>query len=339
MANPADKTIRTTDYDALSCRFNAIRKNYLPDNYTTSMLSGLERLLKYESKLSHKRTFNAIVKSNKLPIINRGTYIRTRALDIVIEEFLRRFDGKCRVMNLGAGSDMRGFWLLEKYKDVEYVEIDFKETVRMKKGVVLTDEKLAGIVGAAYVKGDTQEWWDGLSGGLKTERYELVELDLRNVQALNSYLKEFDEAVPTLVLSECMLCYTESSVANEIIKTLKERLPQAALAIYDPIGGEGNFGNVMVENLKMRNLQMPSLLEYNTLEKYQKRLKDLGIPTVKGANMYFITNSWIDIDEQRRISKLEFLDEIEELKLLLEHYCLVLGYWGFDWELKLKFSL
>ena len=34
---------------------------------------------------------------------------------------------------------------------------------------------------------------------------------------------------------------------------------------------------------------------------------------------------WIDHKEMGRINKLEMIDEIEEIRLLLEHYCLIYG--------------
>lgn len=337
-----EKVIRSTDYDALSCRISAHKKHYVEDKYLQHIIHGFEQYLRFENKLSSKRVLNGIVNSVKLPIINRGTYIRTKSIDTIIEKFLQRFEGEeVQIVNLGAGSDTRPFQLLGENKNITWVEFDFKDSTRLKKATILTDKVLADRVGVDTVNVDNLEtFYTELDDTLISTKYKLIAIDLRDIASLESHLSsELDKSKPTLVISECMLCYTESATSTQIIKTLKTYFEKGAFVIYDPIGGEDNFGSVMIDNLKIRNISMPSLLEFNTLEKYSQRLKELGIENVKIDDMNNITNNWISDAEKIRISRLEFLDELEELRLLLEHYCLILGIWGFDWSgLDLQFA-
>jgi [phosphatase 2A protein]-leucine-carboxy methyltransferase len=273
-----------------------------------------------------------------MPVINRGTYIRTRAIDLVIDEFLRRFHGekKKRIVSLGAGSDTRAFKILENNHDgLEYVEFDFTDSTKLKHAIIETDPKLSKVVGLETFQNpsDLAEYYNSIGNSLILEKYKLIDIDLRqNDKVVEVLTKHLDPDVPTLVISECMLCYTESKDSSKLIKTIESFFNKVALLIYDPIGGTDNFGSVMIENLKIRNISMPSLLEFNTLERYSKRLIELGFDEVKSSDVYKVLNDWIGDDEQKRISKLEFLDEIEELKLLLEHYCILIGISGFDWS-------
>jgi [phosphatase 2A protein]-leucine-carboxy methyltransferase len=336
MSDPTE-TVRTTDYDALSCRYSVQVKQYLADPWLMPYLASLEEVFRYEYKNSARRNFNSIVKGNKLPIINRGTYIRSICIDSVIQEFVEKFD-RARIVSLGAGSDTRLFKWLSQNEQLEYIEMDFSQSTKIKHGVISLSPQLSEIIGIPSVE-PSSEWYSSLSDSLETQRYRLIPIDLRRIDQLERVIAQLNPDIPTLVVSEAVLCYIESNISNEIISTLQCHFHQGAIAIYDPIGGEGSFGDVMVENLRIRNLRMPSLLEFNTLEKYEQRLLQSGITNVKIDDTYTIYNNWIADDEKKRVSRLEFLDEIEELKLLLEHYCLALGWWGFSWDdLSLRFN-
>lgn len=331
------KVIRSTDYDALSCRVSAHSKEYINDIYLRNVLHGFEKFLKFEYKLSSKRIFNSIL-SNKMPIINRGTYIRTKSIDIVIDQFIQ-LNGSKRIINLGSGSDTRVFKLLKDNKDLEMIEIDFPESTKLKHAIIKTDQLLADCIGVEKESPESLEiFYKELPNSLILDNYKLIDLDLRKVSKFEEFLKTLDSDIPTLVISACMLCYTNLQDSTNLINVLVKTFKRLILLIYDPIGGDDNFGQIMIENLKIRNISMPTLLEFNTLEKYSNRLLHLGFDKVKGSNMFNILNSWINASEKRRISKLEFLDEIEELKLLLEHYCLILSIKGINFE-SLKFDL
>ncbi|CCH40819.1 Leucine carboxyl methyltransferase 2 [Wickerhamomyces ciferrii] len=337
------KVIRSTDYDALSCRISAHKKQYIQDEYLQHIIHGFEKFLKYEYKLSSRRILNSIINSVKLPIINRGTYIRTRSIDLIIEKFLEKFESDdVQIINLGAGSDTRPFKYLPTNEQISWVEFDFKDSTKLKNATIVTDPILSKKIGIKPISDieNLDNFYNGLNDSLISDRYKLIAIDLRDIKTLQDILNQFlNKDKPTLIISECMLCYTESLNSTEILQTLKSFFTKTSIVIYDPIGGDDNFGNVMIENLKIRNISMPSLLEFNTLDKYSQRLKDLGFQDVKIDNLNNIMNNWINDDEKRRISKLEFLDELEELNLLLEHYCLILTTCGFDWsEFDLEFT-
>lgn len=87
----ADSAIRSTDTDAAQARLSAVRKSYLTDPYA--------HLLVQRPHLVPSRP----------PLINVGTYVRSEALDILVDGWLKAGDEKKQVVSLGAGSDTR-FW-------------------------------------------------------------------------------------------------------------------------------------------------------------------------------------------------------------------------------------
>lgn len=94
------------------------------------------------------------------------------------------------------------------------------------------------------------------------------------------------------------------------------------MVLYEPIGGNDQFGVVMKENLAMRGISLPTLNKYPTLLSQTNRLQAWGFNGFsKAADMDYIHNNWLDDEDKQRIDNLEFLDEREELDLLLKHYC------------------
>jgi [phosphatase 2A protein]-leucine-carboxy methyltransferase len=98
----------------------------------------------------------------------------------------------------------------------------------------------------------------------------------------------------------------------------------------------GTFGQVMKRNLAVspistspgrltdlqaRNLSLPGAI-YPTPSAQAGRFKGF---TSGGKDLWDIRETVIDREELRRISRLEHLDEIEELRLVLGHYCVAWG--------------
>lgn len=89
-----DAAIRATDSDAALARLSAVHKGYLTDPYITPFVS--------RPHLQHPRP----------PLINIGTYVRSEALDELVNSWLElcQAEGtKCQIVSMGAGSDTR-FW-------------------------------------------------------------------------------------------------------------------------------------------------------------------------------------------------------------------------------------
>jgi O-methyltransferase involved in polyketide biosynthesis len=89
-----DAPIRATDNDAAIARLSAVRKGYLSDRYIAALVP------------------RAHLQQPRPPLINIGTYLRTRGIDDLLENWFRLTGGrKVQIVSLGAGSDTR-FWRL-----------------------------------------------------------------------------------------------------------------------------------------------------------------------------------------------------------------------------------
>ncbi|MCJ1380940.1 carboxy methyl transferase for protein phosphatase 2A [Xylographa soralifera] len=326
-----DKIVQGTDNDANVSRMSAVEVGYLHDPYA--------------------KLFAPVGSQRRFPIINRGpdivptkvlhmhantflpgTYVRTRAIDKLVEEFLySRGSTRKQVIGLGAGSDTRYFRLMsrEQPPDVLYHELDFP---------VNTALKIATIQGAPSLRSHIDDPLFVLSTNteLHAPNYHIHAIDLRTLDRAYGQpigpgkLGHIDPALPTLLISECCLTYLAPDTADAVIKhfvgILSPATP-AALVLYEPINPFDSFGKVMIANLAARGIVMQTIQKYHSLDTQKERLRNYGFIDGGGAeDVDFLYQEWVDAREKKRIGRLEMLDEVEELNLLAKHYCVA---WGF----------
>jgi len=78
----------------------------------------------------------------------------------------------------------------------------------------------------------------------------------------------------------------------------------------------------MMNNLRARNVSLPGAKPYPSLESLPARFLSRGFTSAKALTLRNIRSSYIGPSELERISRLEMLDEVEELNLVLEHYAI-----------------
>ncbi|KAH8804674.1 S-adenosyl-L-methionine-dependent methyltransferase [Xylogone sp. PMI_703] len=339
-ATQTDETIQGTDTDAAVSRLSAVNLGYLEDRYANHFVSGPP--------------------TRRLPIINRGTYTRTSALDLLINSFLSSDPSTPtpsspsgidtqpqirQIISLGAGSDTRYFRIRDQklHQHVIYHEFDFPRITEIKYRIVQNSpllrsqnvfQKFDG-PNAGELNGQASEWgYLHTADGKDQWGYICHPLDLRNLTSLPSLqtLRSLRGDIPTLIISECCLCYLEVDTARDVIKWFCDKIPSAGIILYEPIGSHDSFGQMMVANLAARNIVMPTVQKYKTLDDQKERLAELGFGHPEGAqkavSIEHIWNKWIPDEEKRRVNQLEGLDEVEEWELLAKHYGVVWGWTG-----------
>ncbi|GME87285.1 unnamed protein product [[Candida] boidinii] len=392
MAVKKDQIVQSTDLDALSCRFSCQLKGYLSDEFMIPIVANQIRFqpLLTESEFARfaitrnlrKQFFNLFDKEGrfigyssaggpgnsmkvlKSPIINRGTWLRTKSIDLLLNKFLNTFkDQEVQILSIGSGSDTRCFNYLSKEEyNLKYIEIDFDTSCRVKKYSILSNPEMSRITKTEKYTQDFsipktfEEFYAGTSD-LKSDNYSLLGMDLREIynnpkESLDKLKEIIDFSKPTLILSECVFCYLESYETDSIIKFFNSNLQDCTIINYDPIGGESTdeYGSIMVNNLSSRGIEMPSLIKYGTIEKQYNRLKDIisnqtgsnkSDVKIKLSDLKFINHNWFPDSEISRVSRLEFLDELEEINLINKHYLICVYQFGECFNLfnDLKFQL
>ncbi|CAG8489658.1 2644_t:CDS:2 [Ambispora gerdemannii] len=333
-----DNAIRGTNEDAVTSKLSAVTTGYIQDSY-----------VKYFVKKPSRRP----------PIINRGlkkalasSYVRYAGLDTLIKKFLEAGIGmdhskdeqtknnpkiKKQIVSLGAGSDTRYFNSKSKklldglYK---YFEIDYPEVTAKKVAVIRKNKQLSELF-----EGNAKL---GLGGTeLYASDYCLLSGDLKDfVETIIPRMEEqgFDKSLPTLFLSECVLIYMEQQYSDKIIQWVGDNMQTALFVVYEQILPNDIFGITMLQNLRLRNIELRGIHAYPDLKSQKQRFLTRGWTFAEAVDINQIHDHHIDPKEMIRISELELLDELEEWRLLSAHYCIAWAYSAKDESKKALFE-
>ncbi|KAF9464970.1 S-adenosyl-L-methionine-dependent methyltransferase [Collybia nuda] len=321
-----DNSIRLTDTDAAVARLSAAQKQYFHDPF-----------IKYFVPRAH-------LQPPRPPLINVGTFVRSTAIDNLVENWLlssERAGQRCQIVSFGSGSDTR-FWriaagphkdTIAKYIEIDFPEITSKKALAIRKSDILS-QGLGDSADILLCNGGTT---------LHSPVYHLLSVDLRLPPAttLESVLISpspnsttgslLSVNLPTLLLFECVLVYMSPSASSALlrwfVKYFSSSTEQSVLGsvVYEMFGLGDAFGRVMVNNLRARRISLPGVEPYPNIQSLPSRFLDAGFTTGFGLNLREIREGYIDPAELKRISTLEMLDEVEELELLLEHYAISWG--------------
>ncbi|XP_078514900.1 tRNA wybutosine-synthesizing protein 4 isoform X2 [Lissotriton helveticus] len=215
-------------------------------------------------------------KTRRAPLINRGYYIRARAVDQCVRNFLLQTQESCRrqILSLGAGFDSLYFRLKSDgaLKNAVVCEVDFPEVVRRKAALISRTKQLAELVG---VSESTRCPSSGLVG-LHGDDYMLLGIDLSDLSLLEDGLKQvgMDPASPTLLLAEVVLTYMDNSRSSTVISWAAHHFQSACFVLYEQIHPEDPFGQVMQKHFCQLNSRLHALTQFPDREAQRKRFMD-----------------------------------------------------------------
>ena len=290
-----DQAIRGTNDEATVGKMSAVTRGYYRDEFVSAFgpRHGVPHALP--------------------PLMNRGHYARSMAIQTVAERFLTQVEGlpaARQIVSLGCGFDTLYFRLRSASRAttdcLRYFEVDFEQVVHRKRTVMASDARFLPFVA-------------------EEERYVLLECDLRSTAELAKRLQErgFAAEVPTLFLSECVLIYMSAEEGSSIIRWAA-RLPHAFFCTYEQIRPHDAFGKTMIRNLEARNIPLHSLLRYPELADQRRRyVEEGGFGRAAARTMLDVFDAYLPAEDTRRIAAIEMFDEFEEWQLILSHYCLV----------------
>jgi tRNA wybutosine-synthesizing protein 4 len=94
---------------------------------------------------------------------------------------------------------------------------------------------------------------------------------------------------------------------------------------YDMISPHDRFGKIMQQNITYAGYTVPGFYDFPTLESHQEKFISTQWARTKSITMLKAYRDLISMEEQKRVSKLEIFDEIEEWEMLMNHYCLTIA--------------
>ncbi|KAK4830608.1 hypothetical protein QYF61_012051 [Mycteria americana] len=259
------------------------------------------------------------LRRRRAPLVHRGYYIRARAVDHCVQDFLLKTQShpRTQILSLGAGFDSLYFRLKDMgllHHTVVY-EVDFLNVACQKAALIKRMKELSALVGDTGREGLGVITFSG-------EDYKLLGVDLSELSELERALKEagLDNEIPTLFIAEVVLTYMENSRSDALIQWAAERFSQACFLLYEQMHPEDPFGRVMQQHFSQLNSALHSLAQYPDCEAQQRRFFEKGWTECRVMDMNEFFTCCTPEDEQQRVQALEPFDEYEEWHLKCSHY-------------------
>lgn len=286
-----EMALQETAHDACSRKIHCVTKKYLDDPFVSFFAKD-----------------NTIVNS---PLMNRGTWLRTTAIENCVRGFAATAGHPIQIISFGAGMDTLYFRL--KHADptfplAKYVELDFADLVAEKQRKIAQHEPLRSLV---------------------SPEYALLPCDLYDIKGVTDTLKHhLSSGVPTVMIAEMVFVYIEAKVTTELLRaTMTDVIGMdnnIMLITYDAIRPFDRFGQVMVESLQNFGAQFKGIKDLPTPEAHAQRCKDLGFKTISSLSMKSLYLG-VPRDIQIRLNKLEMIDDWDEWNLMHDHYGFVVA--------------
>ncbi|UJR36652.1 hypothetical protein I4U23_029369 [Adineta vaga] len=257
------------------------------------------------------------------PSINRGYYIRMKALEYAFDMFYSTYDQReVQIVNLGAGFDATWFRLDEERKQrTHFIDIDFPEVMKRKLALIEVRSRLSEQFEPIHTFGSLDNF------AVTNEKYSLIGVDMRDSLTLNTLLQtvKVDETKPTLLISEVVLTYMGRSSCNRVIQWILDFFQECILCTYEQVLPDDGFGQVMVAHFSKLGSPLKCIHQYPTSESQVQRYTHLGFDLSLCVNMHDFYRNYLSPEEHNRIDLLEPFDEIEEWQTKCAHYILLFG--------------
>ncbi|KAJ8396314.1 hypothetical protein AAFF_G00018910 [Aldrovandia affinis] len=272
--------------------------------------------------------------SRRAPLINRGYYVRWRAVDHCVKQFLHVTEGCTRrqVLSLGAGFDSLYFRLHAEgaLEGVVVFEVDFPDVARRKAALINASSPLKEALkdwdphssrptgNTRLPNGNTKLCPVTVSSG----QYCLLGVDVRVEGDVEEALSRagLQWSAPTLLLSEVVLTYMDTHRSDSVIEWAARSFPQSLFVMYEQVRPHDPFGRVMQDHFLKLNSALNALSHYPDTAAQTQRFIDRGWESCVCLDMNQFYLGLVMEKERRRVETLEPFDEFEEWHQKCSHY-------------------
>ncbi|KAK4544460.1 hypothetical protein LTR36_004351 [Oleoguttula mirabilis] len=307
------------------------RDEFIMDTNNSSIVSkrSVEKLY-YGNEPEYFRYFVSKFK-RRSPLINRGYWLRMKAIDHTVTRFLAEQSPKRKVViNLGCGYDPLPFLYLGKHPELcantTFVDVDYPILMQNKLGIIDKTEPLRVLL-PKLTKTNSEA---GLLAS--SDPYVAIGCDLYDIDKLSRVLQDHlrieDSSVAILFIGEVSLAYMEKQATQAVLEWAAglSDVRFCLLEQHLPDGADHPFAQTMLSHFE--KLRTP-LNAIGTMSDMKQRFADAGWPSA-GTDIRSLWELWSDptflTPEQRRaLDKVEPFDEWEEFALFASHYFLLLA--------------
>ncbi|PNS18317.1 hypothetical protein CAC42_6134 [Sphaceloma murrayae] len=302
---------------------------YIMDTNNSSIVSmrSVEKLY-YPNQPEYLRYFVRKFQ-RRSPLINRGYWLRMKAVETYVSDFLSESNGNTKVVvNLGCGYDPIALQFLglrsEQCENTVFVDVDHPRLIHKKLDIIRNTPPLIDLLpGVRFGE-------QGATVLADASQYKGVGCDVRDIHALDRVLRTLVDvetcSVALLLTAEVSVAHMEQPAAQEILEWAA-RLPDARFCLLEqhlPDGADHPFAATMLKHF--RKLRTP-LHAIGTLNDTRRRFEAAGWPS-GGVDIQTLWQVWsnehfVTSVERQALDKVEAFDEWEEFALFGSHYFLL----------------
>lgn len=297
-----DERTRESAIDAAISKYSAVKKGYMPDDFIELFIN---------SSTPHPK---------KMPLINRGTYARQHCIQTLLNQVhTLTSTTNTQIILLGAGIDSLALNIKQSSPLSTIYEIDFPDTIDHKLRYLRNGlDKLQAI------------WPNDTLTSTSYGSIHFIPADLRDAPRFLAALQSSgcSPSVPTVIISECVLVYLPKTATLSLCTALGEYFTEALWVSYDMFSPADRFGVIMQQNIASQGYSVPGFHDFPTLLTQEERFISSGWSIAKALSMMTAFYAMVTREEQRRVSRLEMMDEVEEWHMLMSHYCLTVALKG-----------
>ncbi|XP_030643412.1 tRNA wybutosine-synthesizing protein 4 [Chanos chanos] len=269
--------------------------------------------------------------TRRAPLINRGYYVRWKAVDHCVKQFLVNTKSCIRrqILSLGAGFDSLYFRLHSEgpLEGMVVFEVDFPDVAQRKAALIRGNTALK----------DALPDWEFPAGEqtgpvyVHSSQYSLLGVDLRQEREAEKVLTaaglQWDS--PTLILSEVVLTYMETKWSDAVISWAARLFPQSMFVMYEQVRPDDPFGRVMQSHFLKLNSALHAIKDYSDTTAQKQRFLDRGWEECVCLDMNQFYFGLVSELERQRIENIEPFDEFEEWHQKCSHYFILTAAKGF----------
>nr|OQO13191.1 hypothetical protein B0A51_17889 [Rachicladosporium sp. CCFEE 5018] len=324
-------TPKRTREPNMSNMADSTKDDFIMDTNNSSIVSkrSVEKLY-YAGQPEYFRYFVNKFK-RRSPLINRGYWLRMRAIEHTVQRFLEEPTTKRKVVvNLGCGYDPLPWLFLGKLPhlcdNTTFVDVDYAQLMQRKCEVIDRTEQLKVLLPELKLT-------DRDHGLLAhSTNYAAIGCDLRSLDLLSLVLQDHlqieDCSVAILFVAEVSVAYMTQDASQAVLEWAA-RYTDVRFCLLEqhlPDGADHPFAQTMLRHFE--KLRTP-LHAIGTIADMRQRFIDAGWP-VKKIDIKPLWDLWSDpdfltADQRRALDKIEPFDEWEEFALFGSHYFLLVA--------------
>ncbi|KAK7892895.1 tRNA methyltransferase ppm2 [Exophiala xenobiotica] len=241
------------------------------------------------------------------PAINRGYWLRMRAIEWVVRQFLEKPSGQKKVIvNLGCGYDPLPFQWLAREKplcsNTKFIDVDYEPLMETKREMIFNQPDMKGLLHSVVTN-----LIDGEPAVLvDSQEYSALGCDLRNLRKLGKLLRS--------------------------VVDLEDNVTFCVLEPRSPDQPDNAFTSKMTSYYAKQGTPLRSVFEYCGQHTYTQRFREAGFTQVQYQNLWelWADSRFLSPSQRMALDHVEPFDAWEEFALYGSHHCLVVAHTQMD---------